>query len=316
MSASLRISYLWAGLAVLIWSTTATIAVWLRPSANFLGIVIVQYASGLFVLGCWVIGQWKTIQQQLEANVFHSSSVSLSNFLLRMLGGGIAMWGYHILYFFALQRGPSVPVNLINYLWPLFLPFLGVYFFDLENPHWGRWEWGLLGLALLGVVFITWSPEARLVTQWGISHTATLGAALLAGMYINLARWGRRQVHSVAFWYGGSILLSAPIVLGGIGLAPVDIHISRPALPWLLFLGAAGMGGAQLAWIHALETAPTLWVSSLAYLIPVLSTLLLVLIVDAPLTGSVALGGVLVVVSNILLHDDLRAWLHRYVDET
>lgn len=304
---------LWACLAVLIWSTTATIAVLLRPSANFLGIVLVQYGAGLLVLVGWVASRWLSIYGQFQNKVVGSSSNHLPGFLLRMLGGGVAMWGYHTLYFFAIQRGPSVPANLINYLWPLFLPLFGVYLFNLETSRWGQWEWGLLGTASLGVSLLTWEPGTELLSRWSWAHTAALGAAGLAGIYINLARWGRRWGPSVAFWYGGSILLSAPLMLATFWLLPISIHMSWTALPWLLFLGGAGMGGAQLAWIHALETGPTLWVSSLAYLIPVLSTVLLVMVVDAPLTTSVGLGGTLVVISNILLHDDLRAGLGQWL---
>ena len=91
-----------------------------------------------------------------------------------LLGVG-GLFGYHALYFAALQLAPPAEANLVNYLWPLLIVLLSA---PLAGERLG---WPHLVGALLGFAGV-----ALLAVGRGVSFAGTYAAGLCAGAGLRL----------------------------------------------------------------------------------------------------------------------------------
>ena len=91
-----------------------------------------------------------------------------------LLGVG-GLFGYHALYFAALQLAPPAEANLVNYLWPLLIVLLSAPLAG-ERLGWPHLVGALLGFA--GVVLLAFGR--------GVSFTGSLCAGLRAGAGLRL----------------------------------------------------------------------------------------------------------------------------------
>jgi uncharacterized membrane protein len=99
-----------------------------------------------------------------------------------------------------------------------------------------------------------------------------------------------------------AFLVSAP-VLGGLawsGNGAGTALFSLQSILWLVYLGVFPIAIAQVSWSRALSAGPTASVSSLAYLVPVLSTFLLAIVFADQPSSKIIVGSTLIVVANIL----------------
>jgi drug/metabolite transporter (DMT)-like permease len=196
-----------------------------------------------------------------------------------MLGIG-GLFGYHALYFSALQLAPPAEANLINYLWPLLIVLLAA---PLAGERLG---WTHLAGAALG-------------------YALALGCAFAWSLYSVLSRrFGQTPTDAIAAFCAASALLSLVChLLFETTVWPADLQA------WLavLALGLGPAGAAFYLWDHAVKRGDIRALGAASYATPILSTALLIACGLAPPTGSLLLAALLVAGGATLASRDLWA---------
>jgi drug/metabolite transporter (DMT)-like permease len=204
--------------------------------------------------------------------------------------GLVGVFGYHALFFFALDKAPIVEANLLNYLWPLFMVLLA--------PLVARERFTLPVLlgALAGFV-----GAALVVTQGARLHLspehaegyamAALAAVAWAAFSVGLKRLGNEGEDRMALFtlvsLGAALALAA--VLGDLSWP------SRRVLLAAAWVGAGPMGIAFFCWNRALSQGSASRIGALSYLDPLLSTLAVSFTLGKPITGTSWLGMALII---------------------
>lgn len=203
--------------------------------------------------------------------------------------GGIFV--YQVLYFFALATAPPAPANLINYLWPLLLVLLSVVLGGehLRARHIGGAVLGLAGTAVLLTGHGTIGAAAG--RAW-VGCLAALGGALVWAAYSGLNRRFAGVPSTMLVGVCGAVALAG-------GLCQLALGAWVPPLPgqWLaiLLLGLGPTGLAFMAWDHATKHGHLPLLGALGYLVPLLSTALLVVAGRTPADSTLFLAAVLIV---------------------
>jgi len=79
-----------------------------------------------------------------------------------------------------------------------------------------------------------------------------------------------------------------------------QVHITADQWLWLIVLGLGPLGGSFYLWDYALKHGPAQRVGTIAFLTPVISTTLLVLVSGEQLSLSIGLAALLIVVAAVL----------------
>ncbi|MFQ2772993.1 DMT family transporter [Aeromonas caviae] len=204
---------------------------------------------------------------------------------------------YHLLLFTSFRHAPVLEANLINYLWPLCI----ILFTPLLLPgHPLSLHYLLAGaLGLAGSVLVMVDGHLQLQQAHLPGYLLALGAAIVWGAYSVLSRRlppAPAVVTAAACLPAGLLaLLLAWMLEGPLPFARI------PLGDWLLIAGLAlgPMGAAFVTWYLALRDGDPRRIGALAYLTPLLSTLLLVWLNGEALTprhllaGGLIMGGAL-----------------------
>jgi drug/metabolite transporter (DMT)-like permease len=223
------------------------------------------------------------------------------------LGLGVSsLFGFHFLLFIGLRMAPAVEVNLINYLWPLFIVVLAPWYLPgvtLSRTHVIAAVMGLAGaiIAILGAQTPVSTVTAE--TGWGtwLGYLLALGSALT---------WANYSLQTKRLSFKGRGFPSAAIGLFGLmsgGLSLLchwalepSVDLSMQDWGLLAALGLGPLGAAFFLWDQALKLGDARQVGILSYLTPLASTLLLVLISGRPLTLNIGLAAALIMGAAVL----------------
>lgn len=202
------------------------------------------------------------------------------------------LFGYHALYFAALAYAPAIEANLLNYLWPLLIvlfagPILGM--------RLGPRRLAGVALGFAGCVLLL-GGGARLPadTPWSVyfGFLCAIGCAVVWALYsVTARRLAAVPTEAVAGFCGGAALLA---LLAHLGTEATILPSAGQALAVLL-LGLGPVGAAFFLWDAGMKRGDPRLLGTLAYAVPVASTLLLVAAGEGTLTASVALALALVV---------------------
>lgn len=197
------------------------------------------------------------------------------------------LFGYHALYFAALAYAPPVEANLLNYLWPLLIvllssPILGL---RLGPRRLGGVVLGFLGCALL------LGGGARFPASAWFGFLCAIGCAFVWALYsVTARRLARVPTGAVAGFCAGSAALA---LLAHLLFEPSVMPDARQALAALL-LGLGPVGAAFFLWDLGMKRGDPRLLGTLAYGVPVASTLLLIAAGAGAFSWNVALALVLV----------------------
>ena len=219
--------------------------------------------------------------------------------------GLCGIFGYHALFFLSLRHAPAVEANLLQYLWPLLIVVLSPVYLGtrLSAHHLAGAFLGLAGAALVitggrfsldlahlsGYLFavaaaFVWATYSLLTKRVPPFATGAVGGFCLASGLIALA------IHALE-------RLAHP------GAAPVPV--SPGDWLFLVLLGLGPMGMAFYSWDAAMKRGDPRVIGALAYLTPLLSTLLLVLAGGRRLTALSACAMGLIVAGAVVGSLDL-----------
>lgn len=193
------------------------------------------------------------------------------------------LFGYHALYFAALAHAPAIEANLLNYLWPLLIVLFSAPILGLRlGPR------RLCGVALgfMGCAVLL-GGGARFPAEAWFGFLCALGCALVWSLYsVTSRRFAAVPTEAVAGFCAASALLA---LLAHLALEPSVMPDSRQVLAALL-LGVGPMGAAFFLWDRGMKQGDPRLLGTLAYGVPVASTLLLIAAGEGVLTWNVALA--------------------------
>ena len=190
----------------------------------------------------------------------------------KALGVGVfGLFGYHAALFAGLQNAPSVQANLVNYLWPLLIVILAPLFLPgtpLTLRHILAAIGGFIGA---GIAILS---GAELVAGFAIGYVYAFAAAVIWASYSLLTKRVGFNTSAVGLFAAISGLLSLAIHFWFEPAAAIT------GGDWLLLilLGLGPMGASFFLWDYALKHGNPQRVGLIAFLTPLISTTLLLLV--------------------------------------
>ncbi len=235
----------------------------------------------------------------------------------RLLGLGVfTLFGFHFLLFIALRVAPAVEVNLVNYLWPLFIVVLAPFYLPgvvLGRIHVMAAAVGFAGaaIAILGGHESGSSAVSAATATAGAATAPTLtslglGPVLGYAMALGSAFiWANYSLQTKRAALNGTGFPTAAIGLFGLvsGALSLLCHwVLEPtanlsAHDWLLLaaMGLGPLGAAFFLWDKALKLGDARQIGILSYITPLASTVLLMVVTDRPMSWRIALAASMII---------------------
>jgi drug/metabolite transporter (DMT)-like permease len=260
--------------AVLLWATLASLATLLSDIPPFLLTGIGLLIGATISLPALRSGQtpWKIPVRTLLIGVY-------------------GLFGYHFMLFLALQTAPAVEANLVNYLWPLLIVLLSPLFTKSLKLNLRYVLAALSGFAG-AVIAITYNSSGFESSSIEIGYLFALAAAVIWATY-SLATTKVASFPTASI--GLFALVSGLLALGAHFVFEPAAYISSSDWVLLVLLGAGPLGGAFYLWDAALKIGDPRRIGLLAFLTPLLSTVLLVLVSGDSLSWQLLVATALIV---------------------
>jgi len=265
--------------AIALWASLATLATLLVhiPPLLLTGIGLIIGSLISLPLSGFKISAWKIPFKTLLVGVY-------------------GLFGYHLMLFIALQSAPAVEANLVNYLWPLLIVVLSPLFtksLRLGVRHILAASAGFLGAALA----ITSSGPITGSVGFELGYLFALAAALIWATYSLLTTKLPAFPTSAIGLFG---------LVSGVLAIVAHFVLEEPAVitttDWLLLivLGLGPLGGAFYFWDAALKIGDPRRIGLLAFLTPLLSTTMLLIVSGRELSIQLLLATALIVGGAVL----------------
>lgn len=282
-ASSSRASLLALG-AIGLWSSLATLGVALAHVPPFLltGLSLLIGSLIALPLSGFRLSRWKVPLPTLALGIY-------------------GLFSYHFLLFLALRNAPPVQANLVNYLWPLLIVVLSPVLLPGMTLRPVHVFAALLGFAGAAVVILGGSAvggdlEAGAdVWLWG--YLPALAAAFIWASYSLLTK----RVPAFPTAAIGSFALVSG-VLSLLCHALIEPAVSLSLRDWVLvtLIGLGPMGASFFLWDKALKLGDPRHIGILSYLTPLLSTAMLTVVSDKPLTWNVGVATLLIIAAAFL----------------
>ncbi len=208
-----------------------------------------------------------------------------------LLLGVYGLFGYHLMLFLALQNAPAVEANLVNYLWPLLIVLLSPIFTKSLTLNFRYVLAAISGFAG-AVIAITYNGSGLESLSIEVGYLFALAAAVIWATY-SLATTKVPSFPTPAI--GLFALVSGVLAIGAHFLFEPAASISTADWLLLLVLGVGPLGGAFYLWDAALKIGDPRRIGLLAFLTPLLSTVLLVLVSGNPFSWQLIISAALII---------------------
>lgn len=215
------------------------------------------------------------------------------DFLLEPKVLALGLWGifgYHALFFAALDFAPIVQANLLNYLWPLLMVLLAAPLAK-ERPSGFALAGAMVGFG--GAVLVVTQGRSLVVKD---DHLFGYALALLAALSwssfsVLLRRFGARAQGKMAAFALWSLAASFALALA-LGDAAPPPGRALAAAAWV---GIGPMALAFLAWDRAMTLGRASTIGALSYLDLLLSTICVAAVLRERLSGPTIAGMFLII---------------------
>jgi drug/metabolite transporter (DMT)-like permease len=203
------------------------------------------------------------------------------------------LFGYHALYFAALALAPAVEANLLNYLWPLLIVLLSAPILGLQL---GPRRLAGVGLGFAGCAVLV-GAGASFPAGAELGFACAVGCAVVWAVYsVTSKRMAAVPTDALA-----GFCIATALLAGAAHLA-FETTVVPDARQWLAvaLLGAGPLGAAFFLWDAGMKRGDPRLLGTLAYAVPVASTLLLVAAGEGALDWRVAVAALLVAGGGLL----------------
>jgi drug/metabolite transporter (DMT)-like permease len=278
-----RKSYIFAGLAILFWSTVPTAFKIGLGELEILPLLTIASVTSMVVLFILILSTARTelIRKSSGRDILNSAILGFVNPFL-----------YYLILLKAYQLLPAQVAQPLNMIWPIILVFLSV---PVLGQKIGRKSFIALFISFAGVYII--SSQGHLFGHRGANATGVLlatGSSIFWAFYFILNVKDKRDEAVklfLNFVFGSVYLIAAMIVTekypAGIGL--------RGALG-AVYIGVFEMGITFFFWLKALSLAPaTDKISNLVYFAPFFSLVFVHFIIKEPVYYTTPAGLVLII---------------------
>jgi drug/metabolite transporter (DMT)-like permease len=222
--------------------------------------------------------------------------------------GITGLFGYHALYFTALDHAPPVEASLICFLWPLLIVLLSAAL-PGERLHWTHLLGGALGLGGAALLVLQKADGAvAFEAQYIAGYLAALGCAFTWSIYSVMSRrFGHAPTDLVGAFCGATAVLGvvAHVLAGESTVWPAD------SWEWaaIVALGLGPVGLAFFVWDYGVKHGDIKALGACSYASPLLSTVLLILAGKAEATMTVIVACLMIIGGAVIASRDL--WMRR-----
>jgi drug/metabolite transporter (DMT)-like permease len=285
-----RQSYIYAGLAIIFWSTVPTAFKISLGELDVLPMLTIASITSALVLFIIVLAGRKTALLKSS-----SGKELLSSAIL----GFINPFLYYLILLKAYQLLPAQVAQPLNMIWPVILVFLSVPFLKQKIE---RKSFIALLISFAGVYII--SSQGKLFGHINSDLTGVFlatGSSIFWAVYFILNVRDKRDESVklfLSFLFGSFFLLAAIIISG-----KWQVEVSLKGVIASVYVGAFEMGITFFFWLKALQMATTTdKVSNLVYLAPFLSLIFVHFILHEPVYYTTP-AGLLLIISGILIQN-------------
>lgn len=245
--------------ALVLWSSLAVLA---AATGHVPPLLLTAVSFGIAFL--LALGKWLARGENVVAHLRLPASAWLVG-----VGG---LFGYHALYFLALQTAPPVEASLINYLWPLLIVLLSA-FLPGERLRWFHVAGTILGLA--GTVLLVTGGRLGFRTEYALGYGAAFACAFIWSTYSVLSR----RLAAVPTDAVGGFCAATAVLALVLHLFLEQTVLPADTLQWLalLALGLGPAGSAFFFWDHGVKRGDIRALGAASYATPLLSTFWLIL---------------------------------------
>jgi drug/metabolite transporter (DMT)-like permease len=216
------------------------------------------------------------------------------------LGVG-GLFGYHFVYYTALDNAPAIDASLIAYLWPLFI-VLGSALMPGERLKWHHIAGALLGLTGAALI-VTKGGSVNFEAKYVFGYAMAGLCALIWSTYSLLSR---RNAAVPTDAVTGFCLVTA--ALGLIAhLAFEQTVWPQASSEWLaiVLLGLIPLGAAFMAWDYGVKHGDIQVLGAASYASPLLSTFVLILAGRAVASNFIIAACLLITFGAVLAAKDM-----------
>ncbi|MDB5967078.1 MAG: family transporter [Polaromonas sp.] len=265
--------------AIALWATLASLGVALRHVPPFLLTGLALLAGSLLALPAVLRDRtpWRIPPATLALGVY-------------------GLFGFHFLLFIALRHASAVEVNLVNYLWPLFMVVLAPVFLTGVHLRAVHVAAALLGFAGAAIAILG-AGGATASGGWSWGYLAALASAFIWASYSLLTR---RVPHFPTAAIGLFGLVSGALSLLCHWLLEPSALLTGRDWALLAVMGLGPLGAAFFLWDMALKRGDARQIGILSYLTPLGSTALLMLVSGRALSWSISLAAAMIIGAAVL----------------
>lgn len=285
-----RQSYIYAGLAIMFWSTVPTAFKISLSELEILPMLAIASVTSAFALFIVVAAEKKIhlIKQSTPKELFNSAILGLINPFL-----------YYLILLKAYQILPAQVAQPLNMIWPIILVFLSVPFLRQKIE---KKSFLALFISFAGVYII--STRGNFLNH---GHSDLIGILLATGssvfwsfyFILNVKDKRDEGIKLLLNFIFGSLYLFIALVITG----KWPIGESFTGIAASIYLGLFEMGITFFFWLKALKLASTTAkVSNLVYIAPFISLFLVHFIVHEPVYYTTPIG-IILIISGIFIQN-------------
>ena len=267
--------------ALFVWSFSALFA------STLSNLPVFETLAIIFSISCITI-----LAKVIRYKEWYKLKQPFSVYLIGILG----IYGNDVFYFEAFKHAPAAHIDLINYLWPIFV----VIFSSIvakEKSSYFQYIGSIL--SFIGI-YILIANEHHFVykPEYLRGYLYGLADALIWALYVMVARRNRHIVYSEAIgvYCGICFLISLVVHMQ----KEVFVLPTSSQVGVMIIIGICSQGLSYLFWEQSIKKGNYKLLTNCAYLTPVSSILILVLFNKAPFTYNIIVATACVTLGAII----------------